>query len=83
MLGMCSKYRKKNIFIKGDVDKKDLEQIKGVVDVIKHADEWEVKIENDLVTEKFLDTCINLLKNYIEYYSPKSFKTTQILEGIR
>ncbi len=38
---------------------------------------------DNLVTEKFLDTCINLLKNYIEYYSPKSFKTTQILEGIR
>ena len=38
---------------------------------------------DDLVTEKILDTCINLLKNYIEYYSPKRFKTTLMLESIR
>lgn len=38
---------------------------------------------DDLATEKVCDICINLLKNYIEYYSPKRFKTTQILEGIR
>ena len=38
---------------------------------------------DDLVTEKICDTCINLLKNYIEYYSPKKFKTTQMLESIR
>ncbi len=38
---------------------------------------------DDLVTEKVCDICINLLKNYIEYYSPKKFKTTKILESIR
>ncbi len=38
---------------------------------------------DDLATEKICDTCINLLKNYIEYYSPKRFKTTQMLESIR
>ena len=38
---------------------------------------------DDLVTEKICDICINLLKNYIEYYSPKKFKTTQILENIK
>ena len=38
---------------------------------------------DDLVTEKICDTCINLMKNYIEYYSPKRFKTTQMLESIR
>ncbi len=38
---------------------------------------------DDLATEKICDTCINLLKNYIEYYSPKKFKTTQMLESIR
>lgn len=38
---------------------------------------------DDLATEKVCDTCINLLKNYIEYYSPKRFKTTQMLESIR
>lgn len=38
---------------------------------------------DDLATEKVCDTCINLIKNYIEYYSPKRFKTTQMLESIR
>lgn len=38
---------------------------------------------DDLANEKVCETCINLLKNYIEYYSPKRFKTTQILESIR
>lgn len=41
------KYRKKNIFIKGDITKDKLENIKGVVEVIKHTDEYEVKIESD------------------------------------
>lgn len=38
---------------------------------------------DNLVTEKICESCINLLKNYIEYYSPKKFKTTQMLESIR
>ena len=38
---------------------------------------------DDLATEKICNTCIDLLKKYIEYYSPKRFKTTQILESIR
>lgn len=38
---------------------------------------------DDLATEKVCNICINLLKNYIEYYSPKRFKTTQMLESIR
>ena len=38
---------------------------------------------DELATEKICDTCINLMKNYIEYYSPKRFKTTQMLESIR
>ena len=38
---------------------------------------------DDLATERICDICINLLKNYIEYYSPKKFKTSQILESIR
>lgn len=48
----------------------------------------EEKFENatkydNLVTEKICDSCINLLKNYIEYYSPKRFKTVNMLESIR
>ena len=40
------KYRKKNILIKGDVSVDDLKDVKGIVDIIKHADELEVKIED-------------------------------------
>lgn len=38
---------------------------------------------DELATKKICDTCINLMRNYIEYYSPKRFKTTQMLESIR
>ena len=38
---------------------------------------------DDLVNEKVCSSCINLLKNYIEYYSPKHFKTTEMLEVIK
>jgi DNA repair protein RecO (recombination protein O) len=44
--------------------------------------ETHTKYEN-LITEKICDTCMNLLKNYIEYYSPKKFKTVEMLESIR
>ena len=42
-------YGKKNIFIKGDVTKEELENIKGVYEVVEHADELEVKIENEYI----------------------------------
>lgn len=45
-------YRKKNIFVKGDVTPKDFESISGVVEVIEHADELEVKIESEDVVDK-------------------------------
>lgn len=41
-----AQYRKKNILIKGDVSKKELKEIPGVLDVIEKADEWELKIED-------------------------------------
>ena len=46
------KYRKKDIFIKGDIKKEDLEKIDGVLEVIEKADELEVKIENKEVASK-------------------------------
>ena len=47
-------YGKKNIFIKGDVTKEELENIKGVYEVVEHVDELEVKIENeDICNEVF------------------------------
>lgn len=48
-------YRKKNILIKGDVKKKELEEIKGVVEVIEKADEFEVKIEEQKIASKVFE----------------------------
>ncbi len=45
-------YRKKNIIIKGDIKKKDLIDIDGVLEVIEKADELEVKIESKDVVDK-------------------------------
>ncbi len=48
------KYRKKNIFVKADITKEELEKIKGVVKVTEKADEFEVKIENsDIIDDVF------------------------------
>ena len=47
-------YGKKNIFIKGDIKKEELENVKGVYEIVEHADELEVKIENeDICSEVF------------------------------
>ena len=47
-------YKKKDIFIKGDVTKEELMNIKGVVDVVEGADEFEVIIESvDNVSDVF------------------------------
>lgn len=39
-------YCKKNILIKGDIKKEELEKIDGVIEILEKADEIEVKIEN-------------------------------------
>jgi len=47
-------YQKKNIFIKGDVKKEVLENIKGVLSVTLNHDEYEVKIANkDIISTVF------------------------------
>ena len=43
------KYRKKNIFIKGNITKEELQTIDGVSEIIEHSDELEVKIKDDSV----------------------------------
>lgn len=48
-------YRKKNIFIKGDITKKELLNINGVIDVIKSSDEFQVKIESDEIIQNVFD----------------------------
>ena len=47
-------YRKKNILIQGDIAKKELEEIQGVLSVEEHNNTIEVKIEhNDIVPQVF------------------------------
>lgn len=48
------KYRKKNVFVKGNVTKEELEKIKGVNEIIEHSDELELKIENEEVAQLIL-----------------------------
>ncbi len=60
------KYRKKDIFIKGDVSKKELEQIPGVVEIIEKADELEVKIESKEIASKVFDV-VSKSKNITKF----------------
>ena len=59
-------YRKKNIFIKGDIKKADLEKIDGVIEVIEKADEYEVKIDNENIVEKVFSK-VNKIKNITKF----------------
>lgn len=52
-------YNKKNIFIKGNVTKEELEQIEGVCEVVEHADEWEVKITDASICQNVFETIKN------------------------
>lgn len=45
-------YQKKNIIIRGDINMDELLSIKGVLEVTKKANEYEVKIENNEIVEK-------------------------------
>ena len=63
------KYRKKNILIKGDIDKSALEKIDGVCEIIEKSDEFEVKIESaDIVSKVFtaVSKCKNITKFVVE-----------------
>ena len=45
---------------------------------------FEVKTRYDeLATERVCEFCFNLLKKYVEFYSPKGFKTIKMLESIK
>lgn len=62
-------YRKKNIFVKGDIDIKKLEKIKGVLEVTSNKDEYEVKTENDNIVDdvfKYVSKCENVTKFIVE-----------------
>lgn len=38
---------------------------------------------DELATERICDFCFDMLKDYMEFYSPKKFKTTEMLQTIR
>ena len=64
-----TQYRKKNIIIAGDIDKKQLENIEGVISVTKKGTDTEVKIENNSITEEvfnYIKTCKNITKFVVE-----------------
>ena len=63
------KYRKKNIFLKADIDKEKIKKIPGVIDVIEKSDELEVKIESSDVVDNVFEVvkkAKNLTKFVIE-----------------
>ncbi|MDD4719015.1 MAG: ATP-binding cassette domain-containing protein, partial [Bacilli bacterium] len=49
------KYRKKNIFVKGDINLEDIKKISGVLNVTEKSDEFEIKISDSRVVEKVFD----------------------------
>ena len=49
-------YRKKNVFIKGDIDIDEIKKIEGVISVVKNKEEFEIKIENEEVVPKLFKT---------------------------
>ena len=62
-------YQKKTIILKADIDKKELEFIKGVEEVIEKADEYEIKISSkDIIDKvfKYISKCKNVLKFVVE-----------------
>lgn len=62
-------YRKKNIFIKGNVNKEDLLKIKGVLEVNYNNLEYEVKIESKEAIQsvfKYVSKCEDVTKFVVE-----------------
>lgn len=59
-------YRKKNIFIKGDVQIEELQKIEGVVSVEAYGDSIQVKIEDNAIVPKVFET-IKKKKNITKF----------------
>jgi ABC-2 type transport system ATP-binding protein len=52
-------YRKKNIFVKGEIDIKEIEQIKGVLEVIEDEEQYIIKIESSLIVKDVFNKLSN------------------------
>ena len=48
-------YRKKNIFIKGDIDIDKIKSLKGVLEVNKKKEEYEIKIESEEIVPRVFE----------------------------
>ena len=61
-------YRKKNVFIKGDIDENDIKKIKGVLEIKHNKEEYEVKIESEEVVKDLFKTIskCNITKFVVE-----------------
>ena len=62
-------YRKKNILVKGDIDIEKVKKIKGVIEVISNASEYEIKISSEEVVDevfKYVSKCDNVTKFVVE-----------------
>ena len=60
-------YRKKNIFIRADINPEDLKQIEGVVSVDVRPDEMEVKIRDNEVIQKVFEVVSKKAKNVLKF----------------
>lgn len=60
-------YRKKNIFIRADINPEDLKQIEGVVSVDVRPDEMEVKIRDNEVIQKVFEIVSKKAKNVLKF----------------
>lgn len=60
-------YRKKNIFVRADIDSNLLKNIEGVVSVLEKPDEYEVKIEDSSIVNKVFDVVSKHAKNVIKF----------------
>ena len=63
------KYRKKNILLKGDIDKDKLSKIDGVEKIIEKSDEYEITISSKEVSSKvfeYISKCKNISKFVVE-----------------
>ena len=62
-------YQKKTIILKADIDKKELQKIKGVEEIIEKSDEYEIRISSkDIIDDvfKYISNCSNVLKFVVE-----------------
>jgi len=63
------KYRKKNIRAVGDLNKSEIENIKGVLKVEESSSEYIISIEDKSVVEnvfKYISKCKNITKFVVE-----------------